>query len=235
MESGSTTFFDPTITTQTQRIRELTCLQPLPKSMISLRLTGNRRNRLLCAFLVPGIILLCCLVFQKNDSDSAMGQDQKLKDDESNTKFSFAENANQARSRAKILFETLHGTLQVMHRDFFRKDDSINIPSRSLEDVFRELEKQHKIELSWIAVDLEPMNIDNAPETPFEKLAAAKLKTGLKEFESIKPDRYQYAGRINIGATCLSCHAPRRNNNDERAAGLIIQMPIQQKAKSPSR
>jgi hypothetical protein len=37
-----------------------------------------------------------------------------------------------------------------MHRDFFREDEKLTIPSRSLEDVFRELTRSHGVELRWL-------------------------------------------------------------------------------------
>lgn len=45
----------------------------------------------------------------------------------------------EARDRARLLHETIHGALQVMHRDYFRDDAKLTIPSKSLEDVFQEL------------------------------------------------------------------------------------------------
>ena len=43
---------------------------------------------------------------------------------------------DEARGRARLLHETIHGSLQIMHRDFFREDEGLPIPSHSLEDVF---------------------------------------------------------------------------------------------------
>lgn len=132
----------------------------------------------------------------------------------------------EARGRARILHETLHGALQVMHRDFFREDEGLNIPSRSLEDVFSELATSYGVELHWIAVDLKAMNVDNEPSSDFEKEAVRVLKTGQDEFESIADNRYRFAGKIRLSAICLSCHASARSSNDARAAGLVISMPL---------
>lgn len=133
---------------------------------------------------------------------------------------------SEARSRARILHETLHGALQVMHRDFFREDEGLKIPSRSLEDVFSELARSYGVKLHWIAVDLKAMNVDNEPKTEFEKEAARILKSGKGEFESTTGDEFHFAGRIRLSATCLSCHASRRSSNDDRFAGLVITMPL---------
>src|SRR5690606_4565367 len=45
----------------------------------------------------------------------------------------------EARARARLLHESIHGTLQVVHRDFFDEDQSHTIPSASLEDMFVEM------------------------------------------------------------------------------------------------
>ncbi|WDQ15206.1 c-type heme family protein [Rhodopirellula sp. P2] len=138
---------------------------------------------------------------------------------------------DEARARAMILHETLHGSLQVMHRDFFREDEGLSIPSRSLEDVFAELERTYGLELRWIAVDLKAMNIDNEPESRFEKEAVGVLRSGKKTHESADDDMYRFAGKIRLSATCLSCHASRRSNNDDRAAGLVISIPLNRSAR----
>lgn len=131
----------------------------------------------------------------------------------------------EARGRARLLHETLHGALQVMHRDFFREDEGLKIPSRSLEDVFRELARSHAIKLRWIAVDANAMDVDHEAKTKFEKDAVRSLKSGKEEFESVTDDEYRFAGRIRLSATCLACHASRRSSNDDRSAGLVIIMP----------
>ncbi|MBD3673910.1 MAG: DUF3365 domain-containing protein [Planctomycetaceae bacterium] len=140
-----------------------------------------------------------------------------------------------ARVRARILHETFHGTLQVMHRDFFREDEGRKIPSRSLEDVFSELKRSHEISLRWIAVDLEAMNIDNKPQSDFEKEAVRVLKSGKPEYESVIGNEFHFAGKIRLSATCLSCHASRRSSNDDRAAGLIISFPLKPSERVPKR
>jgi hypothetical protein len=131
----------------------------------------------------------------------------------------------EARARARILHETLHGTLQVMHRDFFREDDGTRIPSRSLADVFSELEKSYEIKLHWLAVDTKAMHIDHEPQTDFEKAAVAAFKADESEYEQVDGDAYRYAGRIRLSAVCLTCHLSRRSNNNDRSAALTITMP----------
>ncbi len=131
-----------------------------------------------------------------------------------------------ARIQARVLHETIHGTLQVVHRDFFREDESLHIPSKSFEDVFAELEKSHKVQLSWIAVNAQPMSVDNRPEGEFEEQAAKALADGKPEFEIVDGKMYQFAGAIRLSNTCLGCHLPRRSSNDDRVAGLVIRFPL---------
>jgi len=136
----------------------------------------------------------------------------------------------EARSRARILHEAMHGALQVMHRDYFREDEGLVLPSRSLEDVFSELASTYGVELRWIAVDLRAMNVDNDPETEFEKEAVRILKSGKDEYEAATDDEYRFVGKIRLSATCLACHASRRSSNDARSAGLVITMPLKKGA-----
>jgi len=128
--------------------------------------------------------------------------------------------------RARILHETLHGTLQVMHRDFFRKDQALKIPTRSLEDVFSEVQQNYGIELRWLAVDTGAMSVDNQADSELEKEAVRVLKSGEAEFEKVADNRYHFAGRIRLSAVCLSCHASARKNNDDRYAALYISLPL---------
>jgi len=151
---------------------------------------------------------------------------ESLPDGEPSARIESAGTVTEARSRARILHETLHGSLQVMHRDFFREDEGLTIPSRSLEDVFSELKQSYDLELHWLAVDTPAMNVDHQPTGEMQLKAAGALKDGDAEFEAVFEDRYYFAGPIRLSATCLSCHLSRRSSNDDRAAGLMISMPL---------
>jgi hypothetical protein len=132
----------------------------------------------------------------------------------------------EARKRARLLHETLHGALQVMHRDFFRDDEGSAIPSRSLEDVFTGLVDRFDVELRWLAVNADAMSIDHSPQTDFERKAVKALAAGKQEFETSEGNLYRYAGSIRLSSQCLKCHAPRRTSTEDRAAGLVISMPF---------
>lgn len=133
---------------------------------------------------------------------------------------------HEARSRARLLHEAFHGALQVMHRDFFDEDESRKLPSASLDDVFKEMRRSHGVELTWLSVNAKAMNVDHEPNDAFEKEAVASLRSGKKEFESIQDNRYRHVGRIRLASQCLKCHLPQRTSTEDRAAALLISMPI---------
>lgn len=132
----------------------------------------------------------------------------------------------EARGRARVLHETIHGLLQVVHRDFFRDDQRLSIPSRSFEDVFKELALSWQVNIHWLVVNAEAMNVDNKPRDDFEKAAVTALAAGKQEFEAVEDNVYRYAGSIRLASQCLKCHAPRRTSTEDRAAGVVISMPM---------
>ena len=93
----------------------------------------------------------------------------------------------EARERARLLHETLHGALQVMHRDFFHDDEGLAIPSRSLEDVFKELADTFDVKLRWLAVNADAMSIDHSPQTDFERDTVKALAAGKQELKPARP------------------------------------------------
>lgn len=137
----------------------------------------------------------------------------------------------EARGRSRILHETMHGVLQVMHRDFFREDEGLAIPSRSLEDVFKELARSYDVELRWLAVNADAMNVDNEAKTEFERNAVKELAAGKQEFEATTDNTYRYAGAIRLASQCLKCHVPRRTSTEDRTAALVITMPLREPIK----
>jgi hypothetical protein len=132
----------------------------------------------------------------------------------------------EARLRSQLLHETIHGSLQVMHRDFFREADRQSIPSASMEDVFSELEKTYHVKVKWMAVNAKVMNIKNRPKTEFDKLAADAIADGLETYEASADGEYQYAGKITLGNQCLKCHVPERTSLEDRKAAVVISMPL---------
>lgn len=132
----------------------------------------------------------------------------------------------EARARARLLHESIHGTLQIVHRDFFREDDSHTIPSASLEDMFEEMSDSYQVELKWLIVETDIVNVDHEASDDFEKAAVVALKDGKSRFEAVEDERYRFAGPIRLASQCLKCHVQQRTSTADRIAGLLISMPI---------
>lgn len=127
-----------------------------------------------------------------------------------------------SRARAKLLHETLHGALLVMHRDFFSEESSRVLPSQSLLSVFSELQRSHGVEVRWMTVSGDEMNAEHRPVTAFELEAVGRIKQGADFHESVDDDAYRYIGRIRLASECLKCHVSRRRSTEDRASGLRI-------------
>ena len=80
---------------------------------------------------------------------------------------------------------------------------------------------------------------DNLPTTVEEARGRARLlqetravkvlSSGEKEYEAVENDRYRHAGAIRLHNVCLKCHVPNRTSLEDRAAGLVISMPIKKR------
>ncbi|MGV3485788.1 MAG: c-type heme family protein [Planctomycetaceae bacterium] len=132
----------------------------------------------------------------------------------------------EARARARLLHETIHGTLQVVHRDFFNEEDAHAIPSASLEDVFEELSKSYRVKVRWLIVDTDMVNVDHKAQDAFEENAVKSLAKGEQQLEAVEGETYRYAAPIRLASQCLKCHVKDRTSTDERTAGLLISMPL---------
>jgi hypothetical protein len=132
----------------------------------------------------------------------------------------------EARGRAKLLHETIHATIQIVHHRYYREDEGLPIPALTLKDVFRELAEQRGVELRWLAVDAQAMNVEHRARDAFEKNAVEALAAGKEEFDAADNGLYRYAGVITLGSECLKCHLPNRTSTMPRAAGLTIAMPV---------
>ncbi|QDV48954.1 c-type heme family protein [Gimesia fumaroli] len=134
-----------------------------------------------------------------------------------------------AREQARLLHDTLHSTLLIVHRKYYREDEKLPIPSSVLDDVFEEMQRTRNIKFRWISVNAEAMNIDHEPKTEFEKQAAEALSSGKKEFEQVEKGVYRHVGTICLPSQCLKCHMPNRRSTATRFAGLIISLPVSEK------
>ncbi len=113
-----------------------------------------------------------------------------------------------------------------MHRDFFDEDNAHAIPSASLEDVFVELAKTHQVEVRWLNVNTDVVNVDHKPRDAFERKAAIAIAAGKTEYESVEEQQFRYAGRIRLASQCLKCHVKHRTSTKDRSAGLLISIPL---------
>lgn len=132
----------------------------------------------------------------------------------------------EARIRAKILHDTIHATLQFVHRDFFDPLEMDLIPSATLSEVFSEVEEDWKIEIRWLGVEGKTMNADHKPKDRFEKKAVEELAAGKAEFDAMEGRFYRRAAPIVLHNACLKCHVPNRTSLEDRVAGLVISMPL---------
>lgn len=138
-----------------------------------------------------------------------------------------AASVEEARDRARLLHETIHSTLHVVHHQYYRLDEGLELPAATLKDVFRELADRHKIELRWLVVDGQAMNVAHKPRDKFEEEAAKVLASGQIEHEFSQEGVYRHAGAITLASECLKCHVPNRTSTKPRTAGLVISMPLE--------
>jgi hypothetical protein len=131
-----------------------------------------------------------------------------------------------ARGQAKLLHETIHSVLQFVHRDFYRPDQRLPLPARTLESVFEDIARECNVQVHWLAVQGAPMSIRHQPQDEFERKAVKALDAGAKEFEEFENKVYRRAGAITLHNQCLKCHVPDRTNTEPRIAGLVITMTV---------
>jgi hypothetical protein len=134
--------------------------------------------------------------------------------------------AAEARGRARLLHEAIHATLQYVHHEYYREDEGLTIPAATLKSVFRELARSQKVSLRWLVVNARAMNVDHTPRDEFEKRAVQALAAGKDEYELAENGVYRHAAAITLGSECLKCHLPNRTSTEDRAAGLVITIPI---------
>lgn len=144
-----------------------------------------------------------------------------------------APSPDEARSRARLLHETLHASLQIVHQEYYREGESLKIPAATMRQVFREVSERQNIQLRWLVVDAQAMNADHKPQNDFEKQAAEALAAGKSSHEQVEGATYRHVGRIALTSDCLKCHAPNRTSNKERVAGLVITIPLAQPPTKP--
>lgn len=175
-------------------------------------------------FLTVSVLGICiALLATRGEPRNAGATD---KEPQGASVFAAPQTSVDARSRARMLHELVRGSLQVMHRDFFDEDNAHAIPSASLEDVFREMGRSYNVEMKWLIVNTDIVNVDHQPETEFDKAAVKELAAGKPFAEQIDSNRYHFAGPIRLASQCLKCHVKHRTSTEDRTAGLVIVMPL---------
>lgn len=134
----------------------------------------------------------------------------------------------QARRQAEVLHTAMHATLHAVHHHYYREEEGLPIPAVTLKDVFHDLEKERHVNLRWLAVDGQAMNSDHKPQGSFEEEAVKALKAGNRDFERVERGVYRRVGSITLTNQCLKCHVPDRKNTENRTAGLIIAIAIEE-------
>lgn len=143
-------------------------------------------------------------------------------------KASYPTTEAEALGRARWLHEAIHGSLQVMHRDFFGDGDEdigLSLPSQSLEDVFKEMSRSWSVEIRWLGVNA-THNDDHLPINRFEEEAVEAFLEGKTEYSKTQDNQLRYAGAITLHNQCLKCHVPNRASMENRLAALSITMPL---------
>lgn len=128
----------------------------------------------------------------------------------------------EATSRARLLHESIRGSLLLMHRDFFDDEDHRILPSQSLKDLFKELQESHGVECRWLTVDADEMNVEHRPANDAERRAVERLNGREDAYEELLDGALLYVGRIPLANQCLKCHLKGRTKLDERSSGLIV-------------
>ena len=181
---------------------------------------------------VPTLLALGFTLFSVTYSPTALGDGEK--DAERSAATNLPATEEEAKSRARWMHEIIHGSLQVIHRDFFGDGDDgrggrKTLPSQSLEDVFKGMEEIWNVEIRWLGVDESVKDIDHEPQDEFEEDAAFALEDGAIEYGKMEKNRYRYVGAIVLKNECLKCHVPNRTSLEDRVAGLAIYMPLKTK------
>lgn len=133
----------------------------------------------------------------------------------------------EARLQASVLQDVYISTLLAMHRRYFKDDARQPIPSRVMEDVFRDVGYRTKVKARWLAVNAQAMSLEHEPQDEFERQAARQIATGKDDIELVEEGVYRRATSISLASSCLKCHAPAPMRPEvARYAALVISVPV---------
>ncbi|MBA4020359.1 MAG: hypothetical protein C0483_24625 [Pirellula sp.] len=130
------------------------------------------------------------------------------------------------RQSAELLHETFEATLHAVHHHYYREDEALPIPGVAMKDVFRELADRRGVGVRWLAVNGQAMNTAHLPQNEFERNAVKALSEGQETYDETTDGVYQYVGMICLTNECLKCHVPNRKSTENRAAGIVITIPM---------
>ncbi|MFO0926807.1 MAG: DUF3365 domain-containing protein [Gemmataceae bacterium] len=170
--------------------------------------------------LVAIVCLVSCVVWAVNAAPPAAAPG----------KGAAAAGVEKAREQAKLLHTVYAATLDTMHHHYFRRDRAV-VPSRAMEDIFEEVERDYKVKAKWISVNTRAMSTHHEPEGTFEKEAARVLGEGKAEYEAVEDGVYRRAGAIPLAASCIACHVGlfAKETKTPRVSALVISVPLPKK------
>ncbi len=100
----------------------------------TLPMQSNSKTRLVL-FAAASCVLLAVLTARGGWNEAAEKEAKDLPD------------MQEARARARLLQETIHATLQIVHHRYYREDEGLPIPALTMKTVFAEL-AQHRCRTS---------------------------------------------------------------------------------------
>ena len=164
-------------------------------------------------------------IIPNHQSTSVAGIGQRS-EETGNTSDSATATLEIPRRQAEVLHSAMHSALRVVHDRYYKEDEGLTIPAAALEEVFRDVQNEHRVQFRWLVVEGQAMNVDHSAKTDFEKDAVKALKEGKPFLETTEDNMYRRAGPIALTNHCLKCHVPDRKSTKNRTAGLIISVPL---------
>lgn len=157
-----------------------------------------------CSTVVASVLSTACISFQDASNDRTYS----------------------AKNEATTLHEMVHSSLHLMHHRFYKEDEGLPLPAVVLKEAFAEVEKERQVQLRWLAIEGDAMNVDHKPRTEFERNAAQAIRDRKGFYEQVEEGVYRRAAAIEMTNHCLKCHVPDRKSLETRLAGLVITVPL---------
>ena len=185
-------------------------------------MTKSARRRVLESVVAALFFATASAVANMPAGDAAAGQQESTSSAATTTKPTLDE----ARSRAALLHDAFHATLTTVHHEYYREDEGLTIPAVTLKTVFADLTERHHVQLHWLAVNAQAMNVDHQAKDDFDKQAVKALASGKPFHEAVSGNLYRRAAPITLTSDCLKCHLPNRTSTAARIAALVITQEV---------